>query len=78
MAATNQDLKDFFALTGNNPAITNEQLTRLQDAMAAGFIDPPTIDADWLVDRIYEYLVGVVLEQEKADAATAARAEVTF
>jgi hypothetical protein len=29
MPATNQNIRDLFALTGNNPTVTNGQLTRL-------------------------------------------------
>ena len=33
MPATNQDIKDFFALSGNNRDVTNDHLTRVQTWM---------------------------------------------
>jgi hypothetical protein len=56
MAATNQSIKDFFALSGNNPNVTNAQLVEVADWMKAvtsweeGDPDP---DADTLVDLLY-------------------------
>ncbi len=62
MAATNQNIKDFFALSGNNPNITNAQLVKVGDWMKAvtnwratddeGNPVPPP-DADTLVDLLY-------------------------
>ena len=56
MAATNQNIKDFFALSGNNPNVTNPQLAKVQDWMKA--VTPwqegdPDPDADTLVDLLY-------------------------
>lgn len=53
MAATNQDLKDFFALTGNNPPVSNAQLQDLADWLSehAG-IETPT--ANDVVDFVYK------------------------
>lgn len=45
MAATNQDLKDFFALSGNNRALTNVMLTQLSTWFTAHTgIESPTPD----------------------------------
>lgn len=69
MAATNQDIKDFFALSGNNPAVTNPQLLRVQAWVRwqAGLNHDP--DPDDLVDYLYSYVRDSVVEFEKRTAA---------
>lgn len=55
MAATPQDIKAFFALSGNNPEVTNGQLTKVRAwlSSATGKENP---DEDDLVDHIYKTL----------------------
>ena len=78
MAATNDDIKNFFKLSGNNPNITNAQLVKIQDWMKAvtswraededGNSNPPP-DADALVDLLYRdlrYKVTTWLKDQKA------------
>ena len=50
--ATSQDLKDFFALTGNNPVVTDSQLLDVQ-AWLDHELGKTGSDADALVDFIY-------------------------
>ena len=79
MAATNQNIKNFFALSGNNPAVTNGQLTRLAAAMQAKYAgEGVTVDADWLVDWIYQQLKNETIYHEQDEAASTARAGVRF
>lgn len=56
MPATNQDLKDFFAFTGNNPAVTNGQLQSVSDWLTEHKGLETPADADDLVDFLYESL----------------------
>ncbi len=56
MAATNDDIKNFFKLSGNNPNVTNAQLAKINDWMKA--VTPqeeagPDPNADTLVDLLY-------------------------
>lgn len=55
MAQTVQGLKDFFDSTGNNPVITNQQLTELNSWFSShtGIANPTPDD---LVDFIYNML----------------------
>lgn len=52
MPATNQNVKDFFALSGNNPNITNAQLVKVADWLKAT-TGKETVDADDVVDYLY-------------------------
>ncbi len=64
MAATNKDIKDFFALSGNNPAVTNGQLSDL----AAWFTSITSIESptpDDFVDHIYKTLKGQVISHKR-------------
>ena len=69
MVATNQDLRNFFALAGIN--VTMSQLGRARDWLqtAEGFEGPP--DADDLIRTIHKYLRQRVLafEDELAEQA---------
>ncbi len=79
MVATNQKIKDFFALTGNNPIVTNEQLTKLAEAVGARVNrDESPVDADGLVDFIYQELRDITIHHNANKDAQAARAAVTF
>ena len=55
MAATNQDIKDFFALSGNNPAVTNGQLATLAEWFTS-ITSIASPDADDFVDYLYDTL----------------------
>lgn len=68
MPATNQNLKDFFALTGNNPAVTNAQLQAISDWHAAhtGTEDPTPDD---IIDGIYTTLKQQVISHKRATSA---------
>jgi hypothetical protein len=71
MAATNQNIKDFFALTGNNPAVTNQQLTDTSvwlDSVIGG----TGSTADDLVDFIYKTIKQQVVSYKRSIA------EITF
>ncbi len=79
MAATNTDIKNFFALTGNNPAMTNAKLTRLAAAVGARINEDGTpADAGQLVDFVYQELKNITIYHEQDAAASTARAGVTF
>ena len=52
MAATNQAIKDFFALTGNNPVVTNSQLQDVSTWLDSQ-LGQTGSDADDLLDFIY-------------------------
>ena len=79
MAVTNQDIKNFFARSGNNPAVTNPQLTRLAKALGARINeDGSNATPDQLVDFMYQELKNMVIYHEQDVAATTARAGVTF
>lgn len=56
MAASNQDLKNFFALSGNNPTMTNAKLTKLAAWLTLKKTAPVSATADDVVDHLYEYL----------------------
>ncbi len=67
MAATAQDLKDFFALTGNNPPITSDQL----GALADWFTDHTGIEAPTpnnFIDFIYSTFDSQVRSHKRATA----------
>ncbi len=53
MAATPQDIKDFLALSGNNPAVTDDQLIRVR-AWLSSAISKDNPDSDDLVDYTYK------------------------
>lgn len=66
MPATNQNLIDFFALTGNNPSVTNQQLTDLSDWLTDHIgLDAPA-DADDVVDYIYKTFREQVIAHKRA------------
>jgi len=72
MAATNQSIKDAFALSGNKPAVTNGHLTRLQAVVDDELgITGSTADDFW--DATYEYWKGRVLHREDSIAADVAQ-----
>ena len=62
MPATAQNLKDFFALSGNNPPVTNAQLTALNDWLT-DMTDKS--GADGLVDHVYETLKQQVISHKR-------------
>lgn len=61
--ANNQDIKDFFALTGNNLEVTNPRLVRLQ-AYIDFTIGVSGSNADQLIDFLFDQLVERVLAFE--------------
>jgi hypothetical protein len=63
--ATNQTVKDFFASSGNNPEVSNTQLTKISDWLTEhkGLDAPAT--ADDLVDYIYQTLREQVLAHRR-------------
>ncbi|KKN67782.1 hypothetical protein LCGC14_0458150 [marine sediment metagenome] len=68
MSATAQNIKDFFALTGNNPAVENNQLT----ALSAWFSDHTGIETptpDDFVDYIYTMFQQQVVSHKRATSA---------
>ena len=67
MAATAQDIKDFFALSGNNPPVTNAQLVSLDDWLKG--ITGGDGGADELVDYLYEMLRQQVISHKRATSA---------
>lgn len=65
MAATNDDLKAFFALSGNNAPVTNAQLTKL----SAWFTDhtgKETPTPDDFIDYIYTTFQQQVISHQRA------------
>jgi hypothetical protein len=78
LPATNQDIKDFFALSGTNPNITSAQLTKLSDWAVAVMQpvdangDPRAANADDLVDYLYRDL------RAKIEHWLRDKAQVTF
>ncbi len=79
MAATTQNLKDFFALSGNNPTVTNAKLARLAAALGARIHeDGSEATSDELVDFVYQELKNLTIYHEQDQAASTARAGVTF
>lgn len=77
MAATNNDLKSFFALTGNNPTLTAARLAKLNDWGNAvihpvdGDGNPRDVTADDLVDYIYADLERKVINWLKDEQTVA-------
>jgi hypothetical protein len=63
MAATAKDIKDFFALSGNNPAVTNTQLVSL-DAWLEDHTGETGADA--LIDYWYKTLREQVISHKRA------------
>ena len=55
MPATDQDIKDFFALTGNNPNFTNTRLAKVTDWLKAT-TGKDSVDADDVVDYLFDEL----------------------
>ena len=79
MAATNQKIKDFFALTGNNPAVTAGQLTKVSEAIGATINeDGSPATADQLVDYVYQELKNLAIYHNQDLEAATARSGVTF
>ena len=79
MAATSQDIKDFLALSGNNPNVSNTKMTRLKAALGAKInLDGSPAEEDQLVDYVYQHLVDLTVRHEKEAAAKAAESGVTF
>ena len=79
MAATNQKIKDFFALSGNNPALTNAQIAKLATALGDRIHDDNS-DAtpDELVDFIYQEVRNPTIYFNRDKDAAVARDAVTF
>ncbi len=69
MAATNQNIKDFFALTGSNPPVTNDQLTDLADWLSS-VTGEATPNADSVVDYIYKTFAEQVRAHKRRTTAT--------
>jgi hypothetical protein len=63
MAATKQNIKDLFALTGNNDPVTDSQLTAA-DAWLEDHTG--TSGPDALVDHLYAYLDQQVVSHKRA------------
>ena len=79
MAATNTDVRNFFALTGNNPNVTNTKLTRMAAALGARIHeDGSPATPEELVDFLYQELKNIVVYHEQDRAAATARSAVTF
>ena len=79
MAATANDIKNFFALTGNNPVVTNGHLNRLAAAVGKEVNeDRSPATPDQFVDAIYQYYRNQTIYSEQDDAAQAARSGVEF
>ena len=79
MAATNQKIKDFFALSGNNPTVTAGQLTKLVDAIGAAINeDGSPATPDQLVDYVYQELKNLAIYHDQDTEAATARSGVTF
>ena len=71
MAATSQNLKDFFALTGDNPTVTNAQLQSVSDWLTEALGLDSAAGADDLVNYIYDMLAQQVVAYKRRHAATA-------
>ncbi len=69
MTTTNKNLKDFFALTGNNPPVTNDQLTDLA-AWLSSATGEATPSADSVVDYIYKTFAEQVRAHKKSETVT--------
>ena len=79
MPASNDNIKNFFALTGNNRTLTADRMTRVRAAMQAKYgSDDVTVDATWLVDWLFGLLKSEVIYHEQDVAASAARSAVDF
>ena len=79
MAATNQKIKDFFALTGNNPTVTAGQLSKVIEALGATINeDHSSATADQLVDYVYQELKNLTVYYNQDKKTATARAGVTF
>jgi hypothetical protein len=79
MAASNQDIKDFFALSGNNPAVTNPQLVKLAAAVGKeANEDGSPATPDQFVDAAYTYYRNLTIYNEQDEAARSARSAVEF
>ncbi len=68
MSATAQNIKDFFALSGNNPPVTNDQLTDL----AAWFSDHTGTEnptPDDFIDYIYTMFSQQVISHKRSTSA---------
>lgn len=73
MAATNQDIKDFFALNTSLPEVTSAHLLRFQAALETQRYgeDGAEADADDAVDWLYRHAKAFVNQQtENAVKAT--------
>ena len=69
MVAGNQDLKDFFALTGNNPAVTNGQLQSLSDWLTEHIGTDGPATADDFVDYVYQTIREQVVSHKRRTAS---------
>ena len=79
MAATAKHIKDFFALSGNNPAITTPELNRLAATVGKEVNeDKSPATPDQFVDAVYNYYRNLTIYAEQDEAAAAARAAVVF
>jgi len=71
MASTNENLKDFFALSGNNPTLTDAQLIKIRDWLdfAIGPKDEDgnsrTSTSDDLVDWLYQIVKSNTIKYSK-------------
>ena len=69
--ATKQDIKDFFALTGNNPPVTNAQLLSIEDFLSDRLTVPTMVTEDTLIDYIYQILREQVISHKRTKAPIA-------
>ena len=59
MASTNQNLKDFFALTGDNPSVTNSQLQDVGDWLTSHL----NLDSPATTDDVINYVYSTFRDQ---------------
>ena len=79
MPASNDNIKNFFALTGNNGTLNPARMTRVRSALQAKYGgEGVTVDADWVVDWLFGLLKSEVIHHEQNVAASAARSAVDF
>ena len=74
MPATPNDLKNFFALSGNNPPVTNAQLTKLAVWLGEQIGKDPLLgpaDADDFVDFVYQTTRQAIVHRQRAKSAQA-------
>ena len=61
---TKKNIKDFFALTGNNPPVTDQQLSDVEEWLKSTGIEEPTLDD--LVDYLYKTIKQQVVSHTRS------------